>query len=1054
MGMKYILFVILTTCTILVNAQVETPLFRKLSEKNGLSNSRVSCFLKDKQGYLWVGTSLGLNRYDGLRFEKFMHNSYNPSSISWNVITALAEDNQGNIWIGTEAGGLNKYNPITKKFTHYRASPNNNTSITDDHILSLKLDAQNNLWIGYKFTGWSILNLATQKFIHERSGITFINGWGENAANFITDFVHDNKGHTWIISNYGIIKRNTSDGSLTIFVDRKGKYHHQNENLFTKAMLLGDTSLALTTWGCGIKIFDIYKKTFTSFLFDKQYKEGAFTNIILSITPKSDNEYWVASADRGLGIFNALTKQFKFYSHNPEDSYTPPPRECRVVYNDRDGMLWAGFDHGLCFWANSLQNFTTTTLKEPIGPTKSNTIVFASCYVPEKNAIYFSRDFGKGVYEQNQNTGAIKLHPFPAAFCDNDGTIKIGNIHAIDNKTLLLQTSTGWFTQNLLTNKIEKVKINNTLQPVGYSSTTDKNGNAWITDTEQKLYRVNLKTLTINMPKNNPTYSYPFNDYSFIAGTINEEQLWVHDKKLALCILNTTTNTIDTGYLTQGLDRIYDAKAIVQDNNQHFWITTFSSGLYEMWQNPDGKFTYKHYTESQGLPDMFLSDIVIDTTQTLWIASRSGIITYNTKTSTFKIFGIADGYNIEWSDILELNLHVTGKLLISHQQGFTSMDVYRIKKNTIPPPVHLTSFKVNSKEWIDSITINNVQHLILNYDQNFISFSFIAINFINANQNQYSYQLVGIDKNWVKAGTRREVTYADLKPGTYTFQVKAANNDGIWNEQPVLISFTIKAPFWQQAWFIVLMILFIAFIVYRVYIYRIGIIRKEERLKADFSKRVAEIELKALRAQMNPHFIFNCLNSINRYIIKSDKATASNYLTRFAKLIRLILDHSATETTSLQNELELLNLYIEMEQLRFEQRFDSLINIDANLNPNNIEIPTMLIQPYIENAIWHGLLHKEEKGKLLIEFRLFNKNIIEVIIEDNGIGRKKAAELKSKEVLKEKSYGMTISGDRLKIVNQLYNQQASCDVEDLFDEYNRPCGTRVTLKLPFIEITT
>jgi tetratricopeptide (TPR) repeat protein len=210
----------------------------------------------------------------------------------------------------------------------------------------------------------------------------------------------------------------------------------------------------------------------------------------------------------------------------------------------------------------------------------------------------------------------------------------------------------------------------------------------------------------------------------------------------------------------------------------------------------------------------------------------------------------------------------------------------------------------------------------------------------------------------------------------------------------------------------------------------------------------AESEMKALRAQMNPHFIFNSLNSINRYIVKSDATTASNYLTKFAKLMRMILDSSANTTTTLAQEAEQLKLYIEMEMLRFKEQFSFEMNYAEGLDTDRILIPSMIIQPYIENAIWHGLLHKEdEKGHLEISFSAKDK-LLTVVIQDNGIGREKASELKSRNTLKQKSYGMKITGDRINIANKTYGLNANLKIEDLKDSNGNGAGTKVILEIP------
>jgi LytS/YehU family sensor histidine kinase len=216
----------------------------------------------------------------------------------------------------------------------------------------------------------------------------------------------------------------------------------------------------------------------------------------------------------------------------------------------------------------------------------------------------------------------------------------------------------------------------------------------------------------------------------------------------------------------------------------------------------------------------------------------------------------------------------------------------------------------------------------------------------------------------------------------------------------------------------------------------------------DTQRKMTEIEMQALRAQMNPHFIFNCLNSINRYIVKSDQVTASLYLTKFAKLIRLILDNSNNKNVILTNELEALKLYIEMEALRFDKKFDYRIIVDHGVNTDNIEVPPMIIQPYVENAIWHGLLHKETPGCLRISVSLPEESILQCIIEDDGIGREKAKELKSKSAMTRKSLGMKLTENRLALLNKYAELNASVDIVDLKTNKNEAVGTKVILKIP------
>lgn len=225
----------------------------------------------------------------------------------------------------------------------------------------------------------------------------------------------------------------------------------------------------------------------------------------------------------------------------------------------------------------------------------------------------------------------------------------------------------------------------------------------------------------------------------------------------------------------------------------------------------------------------------------------------------------------------------------------------------------------------------------------------------------------------------------------------------------------------------------------------------QQSLEERFNKRLVEVEMRALRAQMNPHFIFNVLNSIKLYMVQNDSKTAANYLTKFAKLIRLILNNSKSQMIMLEDELESLKLYIEIENFRFNNKFDYKIELSNEIDPEFVELPPLILQPYVENAIWHGLMHKsDERGLLLIKVKLKEDESVIFIIEDNGIGREKAAEMKSNTARKQKhkSVGMDLTKDRIEMTNQFYNTNATIEITDLKDENGQAAGTRVVVELP------
>jgi LytS/YehU family sensor histidine kinase len=255
----------------------------------------------------------------------------------------------------------------------------------------------------------------------------------------------------------------------------------------------------------------------------------------------------------------------------------------------------------------------------------------------------------------------------------------------------------------------------------------------------------------------------------------------------------------------------------------------------------------------------------------------------------------------------------------------------------------------------------------------------------------------------------------------------------------------------------VLIIGIIGLLLLGIFIFRILILkRRNERLRlehvlelqlAEFQQRTAELQMQALRAQMNPHFIFNSLNSINDFILQNNRKQASEYLTKFSRLVRLILQNAQAVFISLESELEALQLYLELEALRFDHHFSYTLNIEEDLDTSVLKVPPLIIQPYVENAIWHGLMHKKEKGHLEVAIRQ-QDNVLYCTICDDGIGRQKASQLKSGLAATHKSMGMQITADRIAMLGKSESANPHITIHDLTLADGRSAGTEVILKIP------
>ena len=300
-------------------------------------------------------------------------------------------------------------------------------------------------------------------------------------------------------------------------------------------------------------------------------------------------------------------------------------------------------------------------------------------------------------------------------------------------------------------------------------------------------------------------------------------------------------------------------------------------------------------------------------------------------------------------------------------------------------------------------------------------------------------------KNGYIADRDDYVAYTNIDPGTYTFRVKGTNNDGVWNEEGTSMIVIINPPWYRTWWAYTLFALAFAGFIYALFRYRMNKIRMQHEIMLQKHK-AAELEMQALRAQMNPHFIFNSLNSINRFILQNNKEQASEYLTKFSRLVRLILQNSQASLITLESELEALELYLELEALRFNNRFSYKISVSDDTDPEVIKVPPLIIQPYAENAIWHGLMHKGSKGNL--EIKIYKKDdVLYCKIIDDGIGRKKAGALKSKSASTNKSMGIKITESRIALM-QMNGSAKSVEIKDLVYADGSAAGTEVILRIP------
>lgn len=474
-------------------------------------------------------------------------------------------------------------------------------------------------------------------------------------------------------------------------------------------------------------------------------------------------------------------------------------------------------------------------------------------------------------------------------------------------------------------------------------------------------------------------------------------------------------------------------------NGNHLYISSTTDGLYQFDLSSK---KIKLFNKSNSLLETNFTSFLSKDGDNIWVTSMQGIYLFDTKNECFTTkLDRQIGFK---HDQATYGVVANKDFVIQLTHGQIGMLDKKALVKTSEVPLYIYSVNIENHEKLP-VPIHYDTTFALNENESIIDISYGLPYFTNFNHNHFQYRIIGFDTTW-KSTFSTLLRLPKLDIGTYTLEIRAWKSNGEQVDDIRQITFIINPHFYKTWWFgLGVLVLFSSFI-YALYRLKLDKIKTELILTNKYEKQIAEIEMKALRAQMNPHFIFNSLNSIQKFILQKDEYTASQYLTKFSRLIRLILDQSNQEYITLNSELEMIKLYTEMEAIRFHDKFEFHVYIDLQLT-TEVKLPSMIIQPHIENAIWHGLLHKKEKGLIQLSIMKISEKLLEITIEDNGIGRVKAQELKSKQVLRNKSYGSKISADRQHLFNQANNINAPIEYQDLINAEGKPIGTKVIIPL-------
>lgn len=424
---------------------------------------------------------------------------------------------------------------------------------------------------------------------------------------------------------------------------------------------------------------------------------------------------------------------------------------------------------------------------------------------------------------------------------------------------------------------------------------------------------------------------------------------------------------------------------------------------------------------------------------TVWVASNKGIHELkwsgDTLLSTRRI-GIEHG--LPASEIHTLKVQ-DSILWLGTNNGVVGFDLDAYQINTVAPPIHIESISINRKDtqW--------QQQYELKHFQNYLQIGFLGIGYRNSGKLTYKYRMLGIDDQW-QFTTERHVQYPTLPHGEYQFEVVAVNEWEVPSAHAAVLNFEIMPAWWNSWWAEILIPLVALLLLILLFVLRVKHIRRREAKRNAIDREFSEMKLKLLRAQMNPHFTFNTINSILDYIAKEDSKNARKYLSKFAQLLRYILESTEHKLHKVSDEVHALQLYLSLEKFRFNEKLNYEIVVDKSLNPQRDHIPAMLVQPLVENALLHGIMPKSGSGHVKVTFKKKNDELI-VEVEDDGIGRQAAAALRRGKRPQHKSMSTGIIKDRLSLLNKSKENSVYLHITDLVDHNQRAVGTMVQLKI-------
>lgn len=899
--------------------------FKRLSTREGLSQSTVFSILQDRDGFMWIGTRTGgLNKYDGYSFTQYIKDADDPNTISGNEIISLFEDSKGTLWVGTRNGGLNRYHSDLDVFERYYFDENDTTSIADNTISDIYEDNDHRIWFATKM-GLCSYNPAQNNF----SRISQLNGM---PIDYLSSICGVGEDLLCIGSKEGAILFNRKTNQLVkMFVHDENDVNSIGKGSVDNVLYDEQGRLWLTNRKSGLnRLDDINTGKFTRYTYNKDDEYGSINNIIRSLDQDREGNLWLGSkaglAKLSVDQLDQQDPVFEYIRNNENDDRSLSQNSIYSFCEDRNGNFWIGtWSGGLNYLNNGVQKFKHYKHLLNDEATISNNLV--SSFAHTKQGLWVGTEGGGlNLYdEQTQRFTAIRHDKgdsksissdhVQSMLIDSDGDLWIGTYDGLNLYDETAHSFSHYFKGASV-----------------YSITEGEIGELWI-GCSNGLIKL-LKSEMSSTKYDNPTKSPTGISENAVTTVFKDSdgEIWIGTRN-GLNKYVDKTNSFQT-YFHSDEDRSTLSHnfitTIAQDNDGNLWVGTFD-GLNKLNVN---KSTFVNYGKKEGLPDNVVSNLIFDEHNSLWLTTNKGLCKVsfdpsNDQKLTTRNYDLRDGLQ-DYEFIMNASYKAPdGRLYFGGINGFNVFDPNKMFDHKGIPKIAFTEFKIYNKD-IEVGTkgsplikhISKTKKLSLSHSQSVITFGFVALNFTSSEKNEYAYKMEGFDEDWTYVGTKREAHYTNLPADSYIFRVIGSNNDGVWNEEGASIIVKIQPPWWATWWFRGVLILLAVWV--GVWLYRYTS-RKIKSDKLFLERKVAE----ATDEIKNQAKALLELNHNQESIIeeRTNKIKEQN-----KKLIEYVFINSHLVRGPLSRVLGLLNLQKGGGQLNTEDTFkyieDSIHEMD------------------------------------------------------------------------------------------------------------------------------